>query len=116
MQIKIVAAEDPLTSTMLPPLRSSIILAAILLHATQGSLATHIDLPRRSGSLHNLFARSSTSGLDFVNGSYSINITLGGSQYAVMIDTGRWAMDLFICRQRSPTVRSPALIFGSRVP
>ncbi len=115
MQIKIVSSEDPLTSTMLP-LSSSIILAAILLHANQGSLATHIDLPRRSGSLHNLFARSSTSGLDFVNGSYSINITLGGSQYAVMIDTGRWAMDSFICRQRSPTVRSPALIFGSRVP
>ncbi|KAI9466600.1 aspartic peptidase domain-containing protein [Lactarius psammicola] len=74
------------------PLRSSIVLAA-LLHATQGSLATYIDLPRRSGPLRNLFRRNSTSGLDFANGSYNINITLGGNQYSVMIDTGRWATD-----------------------
>jgi hypothetical protein len=79
---------------MLPPW-SSIVLAA-LLHATQGSVATYIDLPRRSGSLHNLYARNATSGLDFGNGGYNINITLGGSQYAVMIDTGRWATDSFI--------------------
>ena len=98
------------------PLRSSIVLAAILLRATQGSLATYT---RRSGPLHNLFARSSTSGLDFVNGSYNINITLGRSQYTVMVDTGRWDTDSFIRCQRSahsPTVRSPALIFGLRVP
>jgi len=78
---------------MLPP-RSSILLAA-LLYATQGSLATYIDLHRRSGSLHHLFARNSTSGLDLAAGGYNINITLGGRQYAVMIDTGRWATDSF---------------------
>src|SRR6266702_5489100 len=102
------------------PLRSSIVLAA-LLHAPPGSLATYIDLPRRSGPLHHLFARNSTSGLDFAAGSYYINITLGGNQYSVLIDTGRWATDSFIRRQRSahsPTilVHSPALIFGSRLP
>ncbi|KAH9007242.1 aspartic peptidase domain-containing protein [Lactarius hatsudake] len=107
--------KQDLTPTMLP-LRSSIVLAA-LFHTTQGTLATYVDLPRRSGPLS---ARSSTSGLDAFNGSYQINITLGGNQYSVMIDTGRWAGS-FVRFQRlahSPTVfvRSPALIFGSRVP
>ncbi|KAH9007228.1 acid protease [Lactarius hatsudake] len=71
-------------------LRSSIVLAA-LLRATQGSLGTYTDLPRRSGPL---FARSSTSRLDFINGSYNINITLGGNQYSVAIDTG--SSDLWV--------------------
>ncbi|KAH9007245.1 aspartic peptidase domain-containing protein [Lactarius hatsudake] len=72
------------------PLRSSIVLTA-LLRATQGSLATYIDLPRRSGPLS---TPSSTSGLDSVNGSYNINITLGGNQYSVIIDTG--SSDLWV--------------------
>ncbi|KAI9448436.1 acid protease [Lactarius indigo] len=71
----------------------SIVFAA-LLHATQGSLASYIDLPRRSGLLHHLYARNSTSGLDSSNGAYNINITLGGRQYAVMIDTG--SSDLWV--------------------
>ncbi|KAI9466602.1 hypothetical protein BJY52DRAFT_1182155 [Lactarius psammicola] len=77
---------------MLPP-RSSIVLAA-LLHATQGSLATYIDLPRRSEPLHKLFARNSTASLDFAAGGYNVNVTLGGRQYAVMIDTG--SSDLWV--------------------
>ncbi|KAH9037651.1 acid protease [Lactarius pseudohatsudake] len=72
------------------PLRSSIVLVT-LLRATQESLATYIDLPRRSGPL---FARSFTSGLDAFNGSYNINITLGGNQYSVIIDTG--SSDLWV--------------------
>ncbi|KAH9065101.1 acid protease [Lactarius deliciosus] len=72
------------------PLRLSIVLAA-LLHTTQGTLATYVDLPRRSGPLS---ARSSTSGLDVFNGSYHINITLGGNQYSVLIDTG--SSDLWV--------------------
>ncbi|KAI9448438.1 acid protease [Lactarius indigo] len=72
------------------PLRPSIVLA-VLLRATQGSLATYTDLSRRSGPL---FTRSSTSGLDPINGSYNINITLGGNQYSVSIDTG--SSDLWV--------------------
>ncbi|KAH9041834.1 acid protease [Lactarius hengduanensis] len=72
------------------PLRSSIVLVT-LLRATQESLATYIDLHRRSGPL---LARSSTSGLDAINGSYNINITLGGNQYSVIIDTG--SSDLWV--------------------
>ncbi|KAH9172156.1 acid protease [Lactarius sanguifluus] len=75
------------------PSGSSIVLAA-LLHATQGSLATYVDLPRRSGALHNLYARNSTSGLNFAAGGYNINITLGGGQYSVLIDTG--SSDLWV--------------------
>ncbi|KAH9065115.1 acid protease [Lactarius deliciosus] len=71
-------------------LRTSIVLAA-LLRATQGSLATYTDLTLRSGPL---FTRSSTSGLDSINGSYNINITLGGNQYSVIIDTG--SSDLWV--------------------
>ncbi|KAH9065098.1 acid protease [Lactarius deliciosus] len=71
-------------------LKSSIVLVT-LLRATQESLATYTDLPRRSGPL---FARSSTSGLDSFNGSYNINITLGGNQYSVQIDTG--SSDLWV--------------------
>ncbi|KAH9007248.1 aspartic peptidase domain-containing protein [Lactarius hatsudake] len=71
-------------------LKSSIVLVT-LLRATQESLATYINLPRRSGPL---FARSSTSGLDSFNGSYNINITLGGNQYSVQIDTG--SSDLWV--------------------
>ncbi|KAI9448437.1 acid protease [Lactarius indigo] len=72
------------------PLRSSIVLAAFL-HTTQGSLEANGDPPRRSGPL---FTRSSTSGLDFFNQSYHINITLGGNQYSVLIDTG--SSDLWV--------------------
>lgn len=70
---------------MFPP-RSSILLAT-LLYATQASVASLIDHPRRSGHLQK---RNSTSGLVFQNGDYNINITLGGTSYAVAIDTGRW--------------------------
>ena len=77
------------------PLRPSILLAAVL-SATQLSLARHIELPRSSEArLPNLLARApnATSGLDVDNGnSYYINITLGGQNYSVMIDTGRWAL------------------------
>lgn len=73
-------------------LRSSILLATIL-YVAQVSLALRIDLPRRSeASLSNLLARApnATSGLDIDGGdSYYINITLGGRQFSVMIDTGR---------------------------
>ena len=73
-------------------LRPSILLATIL-YATQVSLALHIDLPRTSEArLPNLLTRApnSTSSLDIHNGnSYYINITLGGKQFSVMVDTGR---------------------------
>jgi hypothetical protein len=71
---------------------SSIIPLAALLDV---SLAIHIDLNSRSTNrLPNLFARATnaTSGLDFGNGGYYINITLGGAPFAVMIDTGRWVV------------------------
>ncbi|KAH9013842.1 aspartic peptidase domain-containing protein [Lactarius pseudohatsudake] len=77
---------------MLPP-RLSIVLPA-LLHATQQSVATYIDLPRSSGPLHNPFARNPTSGLDFFNGNYHVNIILGGNQYSVIVDTG--SSDLWV--------------------
>ncbi|KAH9007466.1 aspartic peptidase domain-containing protein [Lactarius deliciosus] len=77
---------------MLPP-RLSIVLPA-LLHATQRSVATYTDLPRSSGPLHNPFVRNPTSGLDFFNGNYYVNIILGGSQYSVIIDTG--SSDLWV--------------------
>jgi hypothetical protein len=70
---------------------SSVLLAAIL-YATQVSLALHFDLPRRSeAALPNLLSRApnATSGLDISKGAYFINITLGGKEFAVMIDTGR---------------------------
>lgn len=69
---------------------SSILPLAALLDA---SLAIHIDLPRRSGEhLPNLFSRATnaTSGLNYMSGGYFINITLGGQQFEVLIDTGRW--------------------------
>ena len=101
---------------MFPP-RSSILLAT-LLYATQASVASLIDHPRRSGHLQK---RNSTSGLVFQNGDYNINITLGGTSYSVAIDTGRWATNSFIYPRRSAHshtlfTRSPALTFGSRVP
>ena len=72
------------------------VLLVTLLHATQYtqvSMATHIDLLPRSGPLHK---RAYTSGLVYDNSSYYINITLGGIPFSVLIDTGRWATDLFI--------------------
>ena len=69
---------------MLPP-RSSLLLVA-LLHAAQVSVATYTDLFRRSGSLQK---RNSTAALYNDGSGYYINITLGGSPYTVMIDTGR---------------------------
>ena len=74
---------------MFPP-RISILLAA-LLHATQVSMATSIDLLPRSGPLQR---RDSTSGLVYENMAYYINITLGGSSYSVLVDTGRWAISI----------------------
>lgn len=71
-------------------LRPSILLASVL-QASQLALAFHIELPARSeAALPNLLTRAAnaTSGLDF-NGAYYINITLGGRQFAVLIDTGR---------------------------
>ena len=73
--------------------RPSILLASVL-QATQVALALHIELPNRSeAALPNLLTRASnaTSGLDYNNtgGGYYINITLGGTQFSVLIDTGR---------------------------
>jgi predicted aspartyl protease len=69
----------------------SVLLASVLL-ATQVTLALHVELPTRSeASLHDLLARApnATSSLDNNGGSYYINITLGGRQFSVLIDTGR---------------------------
>ena len=64
-----------------------------VLYSTQVSLALHIDFPRTSEArLPNLLTRApnATSSLEFFNGtSYNINITLGGKQFSVLIDTGR---------------------------
>lgn len=71
-------------------LRTSLLLAAAFLLPT--SFATHIDLPRRyAAHLPNLLARApnATSGLDNSNGGYHINITLGGKQFSVLLDSGR---------------------------
>lgn len=73
-------------------LRLPILLASIL-QATHLALAFHIEVPTRSdATLPNLLARApnATSGLDDSGGSaYCINITLGGQQFSVLIDTGR---------------------------
>jgi hypothetical protein len=72
-------------------LRPSVLLSAILC-ATQLSFALRVDLPRRSeGPLPNLLTRApnATSGLGSDGVSYTINITLGGKQFTVAIDTGR---------------------------
>ncbi len=73
--------------------RPSILLASVL-QATQIALAFYIELPTRSeAALPNLLARApnTTSGLDYNNtrGAYYINVTLGGRQFSVLIDTGR---------------------------
>jgi hypothetical protein len=74
--------------------RPSILLASIF-QATQVALAIRIELPNRSeAALPNLLARApnATSGLDYnITGGeyYYINITLGGRQFSVFIDTGR---------------------------
>ena len=74
--------------------RPSILLASVL-QATQVALAFHIELPTRSErTLPNLLARdpnNATSGLfyNYTGGAYYINITLGGRQFSVSIDTGR---------------------------
>jgi len=75
----------------------SSLLFTTLLHAAHTSLAVHVDLPRREiADLSSLFSRASngTSTLDSANGSYSINITLGGKAYSVMIDSG--SSDLWV--------------------
>jgi predicted aspartyl protease len=72
-------------------LRPPILLASIL-QATQVALAFHIELPTRSeATLSDLLARApnATSSLDDTGGGYYINITLGGQQFSVLIDTGR---------------------------
>jgi hypothetical protein len=85
---------------------SSILPLAALLDA---SLAIHIDLPRRSAErLPNLFSRATnaTSGLNYMSGGYFINITLGGQQFEVLIDTGRWvALSLTPIHSCSPRPR-----------
>jgi hypothetical protein len=73
--------------------RLSILLASFL-QAAQVALAFHIELPTRSeATLPNLLKRdpNATSGLDFnfVQGAYYLNITLGGAQFSVQIDSGR---------------------------
>jgi hypothetical protein len=77
-------------------LRPSIFLASVL-QASQVALAFHIELPARSeAALPNLLARApnATSGLDDNGGAYYINITLGGRQFSVLIDTG--SADLWV--------------------
>ncbi|KAI0267614.1 aspartic peptidase domain-containing protein [Russula aff. rugulosa BPL654] len=69
--------------------RPSILLASVL-QATQVALAFHIT--RSEAVYPNLLARdiNSTSGLylNLTAGAYYINITLGGTQFSVSIDTG----------------------------
>ena len=72
-------------------LRPPILLVSIF-QVTQVALAFHIELPTRSeATLPDLLARApnATSGLDDSTGSYYINITLGGREFSVLIDTGR---------------------------
>ena len=95
MYIIFLGAEGPvitLPSITMSFIRPSILLAA-LLYATQVSLALYINLPRSSEArLPNLLTRApnATSTLDIHNeDSYYINITLGGKQFSVLIDTGR---------------------------
>ena len=72
----------------------SILLASVL-QATQVALALYIEYPTRSeAGFPNLLSRApnATSGLDYnVTGEayYFINITLGGREFPVIIDTGR---------------------------
>ena len=70
--------------------RPSILLASVL-QVTQVALAFHIT--RSEAVYPNLLARdiNATSGLylNFTAGAYYINITLGGTQFSVSIDTGR---------------------------
>ena len=89
----------------------SILLASILLRATQVAHAFYIKLPTRSeAALPNLLARApnATSGLDYNNaeGGYYINITLGGREFSVLVDTGRLGsksnLPPPICAQFSP--------------
>jgi hypothetical protein len=80
-----------LPSITMRSLRPSILLAA-LLYATQVSLALHIEFPRSpEARLPNLVSRApnATSTLDIVGTAYNINITLGGKQFSVQIDSGR---------------------------
>jgi len=93
---------------------SSIILLVTLLHAFRRSLAAHIDFPRRSATpLPNLFARAGngSAGLNFFNNGYYINITLGGQQFSVLIDTGRWVGS----RSVRPPLPSPAACSSYRI-
>lgn len=79
----------PLQGTM--RFLSPILLASVL-QVTQVALAYHIELPSRSdAALPNLLSRApnATSGLDDDGGAYYINITLGGKEFSVLIDTGR---------------------------
>ena len=90
-------AERPATTlpvVIMRSLRPFIMLPSIL-YATQVSLALHIEFPRGSGTrLSNLLTRApnATSTLDKNYGGYNINITLGGKQFSVMVDTGRYAL------------------------
>ncbi|KAI0269972.1 aspartic peptidase domain-containing protein [Gloeopeniophorella convolvens] len=74
------------------PATSAVLLAALL----HGALAAApVDLFRRF-TPPNLLTRDSSSGFDYndVTPGYHINITLGGAQYSVVIDTG--SSDLWV--------------------
>ncbi|KAI0250550.1 aspartic peptidase domain-containing protein [Lactifluus subvellereus] len=87
-------------------LRSSVLLAAFL-HVTHGSIATYLDLYHRSSSLPDLLARDTgTSGLDASGTAYSINITLGGQTFSVLIDTG--SADLWVAGTVSTAIDTGA--------
>jgi hypothetical protein len=93
----LLGAERPATTlpvVIMRSLRPFIMLPSIL-YATQVSLALHIEFSRSSGArLSNLLTRApnATSTLDKNYGGYNINITLGGKQFSVMVDTGRYAL------------------------
>jgi hypothetical protein len=68
------------------------ILLAAFLYATQVSLALHIEFPRAvEAHRPNLLSRApnATSTLDMIGGGYNINVTLGGKEFSVQIDSGR---------------------------
>ncbi|KAH9963321.1 aspartic peptidase domain-containing protein [Russula dissimulans] len=88
------------------PLWSSTLLAA-LLHPIHGSLALHLNLPRRSAS--NVFAPrapNGTASLDYDGPGYDVNITVGGQVFQATIDTGRWALLSFVPLICAPRIHS----------
>ena len=93
----LLGAERPATTLSVVIMRSlrPFIMLPSILYATQVSLALHIEFSRSSGArLSNSLTRApnATSTLDKNYGGYNINITLGGKQFSVMVDTGRYAL------------------------